>query len=404
MAIKIKVNRRIIPMIYAYTTPEIARHNGWIKIGYTDKQTVEERVKQQTHTADVKAKIEWKGNARYQDGSDELFTDHEFHEYLVNKRHIEREPNTEWFKIDKELSRHYYHQFTERDYSDLQGKSSGSQYELREEQDRAAEQAMNYFIKNGRGSEFLWNAKPRFGKTLTTYDLVRRMKLRNILIVTNRPSIANSWYDDFMKFISWQTNYYFISENAALKGKDVYSRKEYKKVIEDKDDDFGQITFESLQGLKRHLINGSIDKKLNWIADTSWDLLVIDEAHEGVDTYKTDRAFDNIKRNYTLHLSGTPFKALASGKFSEEANIIIGLMLMNRQLRNNGKNKIKIEVIPYGTMPKLNMFTYQMSEIMEEKAKQGILLDDGDRVDPAFDLNEFFKTDNKGKFIYDSQV
>ena len=69
---------------------------------------------------------------------------------LVNKRHIEREPNTEWFKIDKELSRHYYHQFTERDYSDLQGKSSGSQYELREEQDRAAEQAMNYFIKNGR--------------------------------------------------------------------------------------------------------------------------------------------------------------------------------------------------------------------------------------------------------------
>lgn len=61
MAIKIKVNRRIIPMIYAYTTPEIARHHGWIKIGYTDKQTVEERVKQQTHTADVKAKIEWKG-------------------------------------------------------------------------------------------------------------------------------------------------------------------------------------------------------------------------------------------------------------------------------------------------------------------------------------------------------
>ena len=85
MAVKIKVNRRIIPMIYAYTTPEIARHDGWIKIGYTDKQTVEERVKQQTHTADVKAKIEWKGNARYQDGSDELFTDHEFHEYLVKR-------------------------------------------------------------------------------------------------------------------------------------------------------------------------------------------------------------------------------------------------------------------------------------------------------------------------------
>src|SRR5699024_11030744 len=138
--------------------------------------------------------------------------DHENHEDLVNKRHVEREPNTEWFKIDKNLSRHYYHQFTERDYSDLQGKSNGSQYELREEQNEAGQQAKNYYIKNDRGREFLWNAKPRFGKTLTTYELVRRMKLRNVLIVTNRPSIANSWYDDFMKFISWQTNYYFESE------------------------------------------------------------------------------------------------------------------------------------------------------------------------------------------------
>lgn len=403
MAVKIKVNRRIIPMIYAYTTPEIARHDGWIKIGYTDKQTVEERVKQQTHTADVKAKIEWKGNARYQDGSDELFTDHEFHEYLVNKKHVEREPNTEWFKIDKNLSRHYYHQFTERDYSDLQGKSSCSQYELREEQNEAAEQAMNYFIKNGRGSEFLWNAKPRFGKTLTTYDLVRRMKLRNVLIVTNRPSIANSWYDDFMKFISWQTNYYFESETDALKGRDVYSRKEYEKAIENKDDDFGQIAFESLQGLKGSLYFGGGHDKLKWIADTSWDLLVIDEAHEGVDTYKTDRAFDNIKRNYTLHLSGTPFKALASGKFSEK-QIYNWSYADEQTAKEQWEKQDKDRSNPYGTMPKLNMFTYQMSEIMEEKAKQGILLDDGDRVDPAFDLNEFFKTDNKGKFIYDSQV
>ena len=132
-------------------------------------------------------------------------------------------------------------------------------------------------------------------------------------------------------------------------------------------------------------------------------MLVIDEAHEGVDTYKTDRAFENIKRNYTLHLSGTPFKALASGKFSEK-QIYNWSYADEQTAKEQWEKQGKDTSNPYGTMPKLNMFTYQMSEIMEEKAKQGILLDDGDRVDPAFDLNEFFKTDNKEKFIYDSQV
>ncbi|MGZ7259874.1 hypothetical protein ACXWO8_10085, partial [Streptococcus pyogenes] len=62
---------------------------------------------------------------------------------------------------------------------------------------------------------------------------------------------------------------------------------------------------------------GSYDK-LQWVAQTPWDLLIIDEAHEGVDTFKTDVAFENIHRNFTLHLSGTPFKALAKGAFSVE--------------------------------------------------------------------------------------
>ena len=36
---KISINtaQRVVPMIYAYTTPEIASHNGWTKIGYTEQ-------------------------------------------------------------------------------------------------------------------------------------------------------------------------------------------------------------------------------------------------------------------------------------------------------------------------------------------------------------------------------
>ncbi|MDD6172509.1 MAG: DEAD/DEAH box helicase family protein [Ligilactobacillus ruminis] len=401
----IKTGRRIIPMIYAYTTPNDISHKGWTKIGYTDRQTVKERIRQQSHTIDAKVDLLWKGPARYQDESDETFTDHDFHDYLTTKRHVQRKPSTEWFKIDGEQSHQYYYKFSSRDFSDLQGKDAeeGSQYELRKEQKDAVEKTMSYFIRHGEGSEFLWNAKPRFGKTLTTYDLAREMKLRNILVVTNRPSIANSWFDDYEKFIGWQTKYYFVSETDALRDRASLSRKEYLDTIAKSNEDAGQIAFESLQGLKGSMYFGGEYDKLKWIADTPWDLLVVDEAHEGVDTYKTDKAFDNIKRKYTLHLTGTPFKALANGKFSTDQ--IYNWSYADEQFaKQNWNEDEEGSSNPYEKMPRLNMFTYQMSAIAEEKAKQGMTLDGDDAVDPAFDLNEFFKTNSKGEFVYETQV
>lgn len=96
----------------------------------------------------------------------------------------------------------------------------------------------------------------------------------------------------------------------------VFSRDEYvKKAIKSYDENLGCIEFVSLQNLKRSIYFGGIEEKLEEVARTEWDILIIDEAHEGVDTYKTDAAFDHIKRKATLHLSGTPFKALANDKF-----------------------------------------------------------------------------------------
>ena len=401
----IKTGRRITPMIYAYTTPNDISHKGWTKIGYTDRQTVKERIRQQSHTIDAKVDLLWKGPARYQDESDETFTDHDFHDYLTTKRHVQRKPSTEWFKIDGEQSHQYYYKFSSRDFSDLQGKDAeeGSQYELRKEQKDAVDKTMSYFIRHGEGSEFLWNAKPRFGKTLATYDLAREMKLRNILVVTNRPSIANSWFDDYEKFIGWQTKYYFVSETDALRDRASLSRKEYLDTIAKSNEDAGQIAFESLQGLKGSMYFGGEYDKLKWIADTPWDLLVVDEAHEGVDTYKTDKAFDNIKRKYTLHLTGTPFKALANGKFSTD-QIYNWSYADEQSAKQNWNEDEEGSSNPYEKMPRLNMFTYQMSAIAEEKAKQGMTLDGDDAVDPAFDLNEFFKTNSKGEFVYETQV
>ena len=87
--ITLKTAQKIVPMIYAYSTPEIARHNGWVKIGYTEKQTTQQRQKQQAHTVDVIVKEEWRGNAVFDDGSGEVFHDFDFHAYLT-KLGIER--------------------------------------------------------------------------------------------------------------------------------------------------------------------------------------------------------------------------------------------------------------------------------------------------------------------------
>lgn len=401
--LKIKSFKRIIPMIYAYTTPNDISHNGWTKIGYTASQSVEDRIKQQSHTVDAKVKLLWRGNARYEDGSDETFTDHDFHDYLVQKRHVERKPQTEWFHIDGHTSHQYFHEFADRDYADVQGNDKQVQYQLRKEQQAAVDKTISYFLKNGEGSEFLWNAKPRFGKTLTAYDLVRELQMQNVLVVTNRPSIANSWFDDFDKFIAWQTNFKFVSENESLKGKPVLSRNEFLDAISD-GKNYDQVVFESLQGLKRSVYFGgdSNATDLKWIKDLNWDLLIIDEAHEGVDTYKTDKAFDKIKRKYTLHLTGTPFKALARGKFAAD-QIYNWSYADEQQAKANWNEDNEGGSNPYAVMPRLNMFTYQLSQMMADNLKQGVDLENGDKADPAFDLNEFFRTQG-GKFVYDEAV
>ena len=107
-AIKVKTAKRVIPMIYAYTTPEIKRHDGWTKIGYTE-QDVDKRLNQQTHTADVEYKEEWRGTAIFDDGSGEVFRDTDFHAYLrKNKVEVQEEKDNEWFHITGPESRMSY--------------------------------------------------------------------------------------------------------------------------------------------------------------------------------------------------------------------------------------------------------------------------------------------------------
>ena len=399
------------PTIYAYITPNDVSKKGWVKIGYTDRDA-ETRIKEQTHTSDTKYELLWSHDARYDGG--EYFIDNDLHWYLVQSG-IERGKfdNTgrpsEWFYFgegNEKQAEELFRRFIFRDYSQIQNPAGGTQYQLREEQADAVKRTLAYLQSGKDPAEFLWNAKPRFGKTLATYDFVRKGGFRHILIVTNRPAIANSWYDDFIKFIKWQEPcMFFISETDSLKKSGALSRNEYLKILSNSKhldrSDFKQIAFVSLQDLKGSISFGGHIKKLGWVADTKWDLLVVDEAHEGVDTSKTDWAFSRIMRNFTLHMSGTPFKAIANSKFSAE-QIYNWSYADEQEAKKNwyydkGSN-------PYEPLPQLNMFTFQLSAMIEEKLLEGQTIGDT-TYDFAFDLNEFFSVEEgKTTFKHEKDV
>lgn len=400
MGIEIKTGKVVEPKIYAYTTPQVTTNDGWIKIGYTERD-VETRIREQTHTAAIETELLWNYLAEYVEGPDKglNFKDHDFHSFL--KFHdIERRPKTEWFCFngEPEKSEDLFIKFIQHDVSGYQpGKSN--EYTLRREQDEAVTKTVAYFTRY-ENSAFLWNAKPRFGKTLSAYDLVKRLGVTNVLVLTNRPAVANSWYDDFDQFIAGNTEYKFVSSIDSLKDRPSMSREQFIEYLS-AHDEAKQIAFISLQDLKGSEFFGGEYNKLKWVADLYWDLVIIDEAHEAVDTRKSDFALNKIHRKWTLYLSGTPFKAIARGQFSDE-QIYNWSYADEQQAKKNWDSTCESEN-PYETLPQLNMFTYQMSKMVLDVINDGVTVD-GENYDYAFDLNEFFATNESGEFIHKDAV
>lgn len=398
--VNITTTKIVYPQIYAYVLPDYRPNEGWVKIGYTERKNVDERIREQTHTAGIAYSKLWSEPAKFHD-SDEWFFDKQLHAYLRRFKRREQRPDSEWFYYDgtQEQAHADFDEFRRKELSQA---GRELEYQLRVEQEAAVIMTLNY-ADTHEGGEFLWNAKPRFGKTLTTYDLARRMKAKKVLIVTNRPAIANSWFDDFETFIAWQTNYRFVSTTDTLKERPVLTWEQFQAENGGKkeDEQLGCLAFISLQDLKGSLYFGGTYGKLEWVKGSEWDLLVIDEAHEGVDTFKTDVAFNNISRKFTLHLSGTPFKAVASGRFSKEQ--IYNWTYADEQDAKAAWPEDNEENNPYESLPRLNLFSYQMSQMITDEVNKGAEID-GKDIDFAFDLNEFFATGDNGKFIHEVEV
>lgn len=398
--------RTVVPLIYSWSTPDVPKYDGWEKIGGTNRANAEERIAEQASQMSIEKKINWVLRAFFTSPEGGSFTDYQFHDYL-KKQGVERElepKRTEWHKFadqPKGSQQHFYEFASQQVVPD--STAIEEDYVLRPEQEGAVEQTLEAFADGY--DEMLWNAKPRFGKTLTAYDLMRRMEAEKVLIVTNRPAIANSWFDDFSRFIGHQTRYHFISESNSLAERNPMSREQFTKYrLGRVGEDVRRIEFVSLQDLKgSERFGGKYDKN-KYISELDWDLLIIDEAHEGVNTLKTDVAFDQIKRNKTLHLSGTPFKALAEGKFSKE-------QIYNWTYEDEQEAKCDwddpFEDNPYEPLPTLNLYTYQMSRMIEDQLDTGVAASDdpeAENIDFAFNLNEFFATKDNGFFEHEADV
>ncbi len=397
---KITTTKVVYPQVYSYALPDETDNEGSQKIGYTERRDVDARIREQVNTAAKHHRYDklWSAPAFYEHQPPQDFTDKTFHKFLV-KNGVENRQDLgkEWFFFNgtPEKSKHLFDAFRQQGFAALQSGGQKISYELRSEQQAAVDKAKEYFYSHENG-EFLWNAKPRFGKTLASYDLAKRLDAKKVLIVTNRPAIANSWFDDFEMFID---GYYFISDTASLSERRSLTREQYNAI---EGHNKSMITFLSLQDLKGSRYFGGSHDKLRWVADLEWDLLVIDEAHEGIDTGRTDAAFEIVKREHTLHLSGTPFKALANQKFATDA--IFNWTYLDEQKAKQAEldDPLVGDSGPHADLPDLRLYTYRISQMTASEVNEGIEIEDETR-DYAFDLNEFFATKSQ-KFVHEDDV
>lgn len=407
------------PVIYAYTLPGVGSHEGFIKIGYTER-AVEKRVKEQTHTCAVEPKIIGTWDAMRSDGS--VLSDKAVHKVLRRKGFLQLQPKdgdkNEWFKCSLEDVRAAVLALKEN-IENIEERTQN--FKMRKEQREAVERTKDYFLRERKrghikSPKFLWNAKMRFGKTFTSYELAKAMGFKRILVLTFKPVVESAWREDLVchiDFDGWQ----FISRDSSDEGLDtLYERADKSRPIVC----FG--SFQDFLGVEKE--TGKIKAHNEWVHTTNWDLVIFDEYHfgawrekvkqlfesdddefdEDLTDYKRGDAYDEnflpITTSYYLFLSGTPFRALNSGEFIEEQ--IFNWTYSDEQaekalwsLNHGGSDKAN----PYLSLPKMVMLTYQLPEEIVKKAKGGEF--------DEFDLNVFFSAEGKGSgahFKYEDEV
>jgi hypothetical protein len=396
------------PRIYAYSIDDKA-HKGLLKVGQTTRD-VKQRVAEQLKTAAIKNyRIELDESAEREDGT--IFTDRYVRGELVKKGFANTE--LEWMRCSANDVRTVLTELrTGRQLTGIRHET----FSMRREQAEAVNKTHAYFHSIWKEDmnavpRFLWNAKMRFGKTFTAYQLAKKLGAKRVLVVTFKPAVEDAWQTDLeshVDFEGWQ----YLSRNSD-KDPTKWDRKR------------PGVYFGSFQDLLGRDEVGNIKPKNEWVHKMKWDLVVFDEYHFGAwreaakelfegeeDTVAKKEAkleynagleevnedlsvlseketeFLPITTKAYLYLSGTPFKALATGEFIEEQ--IFNWTYTDEQRAKEAfaaKNPGKWN--PYGALPQMRLLTYQMPDELLAIASAGEF--------DEFDLNEFFAASGTGK-------
>lgn len=409
------------PIIYAYSD---TRFPGCLKVGYTDRP-VEERMHEHypTLTPGTSYKVEFVESALNSDGA--VFMDHDVHRELelLGIKAIKNPDGkkSEWYrctvsdvKAAVNAVKNSTHNFEHRTQT----------FSMRPEQKRAVQMTKAYFEseqrKNpGKAGKFLWNAKMRFGKTFTAYELAKAMNMKRVLILTFKPAVEESWESDLMSHVDFEGWQFYSRELANSTG----------VTPEMLDQDKPIVCFGSFQDFLGRNAAGGIKAKNEWVHTTNWDLVIFDEYHFGawrdnakklfdqededsyddldIEKYKKDEADNAINEDFLpittkdyLFLSGTPFRALNTGEFMEDQ--IFSWTYSDEQKAKEEWDDSK-GPNPYAMMPQIVLMTYRIPDSIRRIAYNEDFNE--------FDLNVFFaaKPEIEGKpessqFIYKDYV
>ena len=330
------------------------------------------RINQYMKTSGIKFVLEWVELA-WKKSTKTWFHDHDVHEVL--KRSGIKRPEfldgSEWFETDVETAKSAIQAVKEGQSAlDRVGSTNADDHiTLRPEQSLAVEKTRKNFKKN---KKMLWNAKMRFGKTLTSLELIKEQKYTKVLIMTHRPVVSDSWVEDFGKMKMAEEGYRYGSEDTQFKLKDL------------KSGNTPFIYFVSIQKLRY----GGGKVNLREFTDVDWDLIIIDEAHEGTQTELADNVLKSLEKDNTkiLSLSGTPFNI--QDQYSEES-VYTWDYPMEQLAKLRYSLEHPTEENPYESLPKVNMFTFEM------KNKERFLDDS-----KSFNFREFFRVNENNEFVH----
>lgn len=354
-------------------------------------QAARERIDSYTKTAGINYELIHTETTIYLSGRKvKSFNDKEVHDVLIRSgihRHKGANFGTEWFETDLETVKNAIRAVREGRKSLLNTETSQgrSPIVLRDEQKEAVAKTKERFKK---GNQMLWNAKMRFGKTVSALQTIRELGFRRTLILTHRPVVDDGWYVDFQKIFYDRDDFRYGSRNRGdgLKSLEAAVRA---------DSSMHYVYFVSMQDLRgSEAVGGKFDKN-HEIFSTQWDFIIIDEAHEGTQTELGQSVIKELKKPKTkvLSLSGTPFNLLENDQFKEEEIFTWDYVMEQRAKADWDKTHFG-DPNPYIGLPAMNIYTYDLGRLLHDYAD----------VDVAFNFREFFRVNESGRFVHEKDV